>query len=62
MPYGIRRLSMNNIPRLHFAHLPTPIEELPNLSKALTGPRIFDVGALAVRDQPQIGGSFAIRP
>lgn len=32
---------MNNIPRLHFAHLPTPIEELPNLSKALGGPRIF---------------------
>ena len=32
---------MNNIPRLHFAHLPTPIEELPNLSKALGGPRIL---------------------
>jgi len=29
------------IPRLNFAHLPTPIEELPNLSKALGGPRIF---------------------
>ena len=28
-------------PRLNFAHLPTPIEELPNLSKALGGPRIF---------------------
>ena len=28
-------------PRLNFAHLPTPIEELPNLSKALNGPRIF---------------------
>lgn len=30
-----------NIPRLRFAHLPTSIEELPNLSKALNGPRIF---------------------
>ena len=28
-------------PYLNFAHLPTPIEELPNLSKALNGPRIF---------------------
>lgn len=32
---------MNNIPRLHFAHLPTPIEELPRLSEALGGPRIL---------------------
>ena len=32
---------MNNIPRLHFAHLPTPIEELPRLSAVLGGPRIF---------------------
>jgi D-cysteine desulfhydrase len=30
-----------NIPRFNFAHLPTPIEELPRLSKALGGPRIF---------------------
>lgn len=29
------------ISRLNFAHLPTPVEELPNLSKALGGPRIF---------------------
>jgi D-cysteine desulfhydrase len=29
------------IPRLNFAHLPTPIEELPNLSKALGGPRLL---------------------
>ena len=29
------------IPRLHFAHLPTPIEELPRLSSALGGPRIL---------------------
>ncbi len=27
--------------RLHFAHLPTPIEELPRLSETLGGPRIF---------------------
>jgi D-cysteine desulfhydrase family pyridoxal phosphate-dependent enzyme len=29
------------ISRLNFAHLPTPIEELPNLSKVLGGPRIL---------------------
>jgi D-cysteine desulfhydrase family pyridoxal phosphate-dependent enzyme len=32
---------MTQIPRLHFAHLPTPIEELPRLSKALGGPRLL---------------------
>jgi D-cysteine desulfhydrase family pyridoxal phosphate-dependent enzyme len=32
---------MNNIPRLRFAHLPTSIEELSNLSKVLGGPRIL---------------------
>ncbi|HEY9055140.1 MAG TPA: D-cysteine desulfhydrase family protein [Rectinemataceae bacterium] len=32
---------MRSLPRLRFAHLPTPIEELPRLSKALGGPRIF---------------------
>jgi D-cysteine desulfhydrase len=32
---------MNPIPRLHFAHLPTPIEEMPRLSAALDGPRLF---------------------
>jgi len=30
-----------DIPRVHLAHLPTRIEELPRLSKALGGPRIF---------------------
>ena len=29
------------IPRLHFAHLPTAVEELPRLSAALDGPRIL---------------------
>jgi D-cysteine desulfhydrase len=29
------------IPRLHFAHLPTPVEPLPRLSEALGGPRLF---------------------
>ncbi len=29
------------ISRLHFAHLPTSIEELPRLSEALSGPRIL---------------------
>jgi len=32
---------MNPIPRLHFAHLPTPIEELPRLSALLGGPQIL---------------------
>jgi D-cysteine desulfhydrase len=32
---------MNSIARLRFAHLPTPIEEMPRLSKALDGPRLF---------------------
>lgn len=32
---------MKSISRLHFAHLPTPIESLDNLSKALGGPRLF---------------------
>ena len=30
-----------DIPRIHFAHLPTPIEELPRLTEYLGGPRIF---------------------
>ncbi len=30
-----------NISRLRFAHLPTPIEELPRLSEALGGPRLL---------------------
>ena len=29
------------IPRLNFAHLPTPIEELPRLRERLGGPRLF---------------------
>jgi len=32
---------MMNISRLHFAHLPTPIEWLPRLSDALGGPRLL---------------------
>lgn len=32
---------MKNIPRLKFAHLPTPIEEMPRLTAALDGPRLF---------------------
>jgi D-cysteine desulfhydrase family pyridoxal phosphate-dependent enzyme len=30
-----------NISRLNFAHLPTPVEELPRLSEVLGGPRLF---------------------
>jgi D-cysteine desulfhydrase family pyridoxal phosphate-dependent enzyme len=32
---------MKSISRFHFAHLPTPIEELPRLSDHLAGPRIL---------------------
>src|ERR1044071_5899034 len=32
---------MNNISRIHFAHLPTPIESLNNLTRHLDGPRIL---------------------
>jgi D-cysteine desulfhydrase family pyridoxal phosphate-dependent enzyme len=32
---------MMEIPRLHFAHLPTAVEELPRLSAALDSPRIL---------------------
>src|SRR6267154_371348 len=30
-----------DVPRLRFAHLPTPVEDLPRLSEALGGPRIL---------------------
>jgi len=32
---------MKQVARVRFAHLPTPVEELPRLSKALGGPRIL---------------------
>src|SRR5215211_6434532 len=32
---------MKTISRLHFAHLPTPIEQLPRLSEALGGPHLL---------------------
>lgn len=32
---------MTTVPRLRFAHLPTPVEELPRLSAALGGPRLL---------------------
>ncbi len=34
-------MSVTGIPRLHFAHLPTPTEGLPRLSGALGGPRLL---------------------
>jgi D-cysteine desulfhydrase family pyridoxal phosphate-dependent enzyme len=34
-------MSAVDIPRLNFAHLPTPIETLPRLSEALGGPRLL---------------------
>ena len=32
---------MKQISRLHFAHLPTSVEELPRLSEQLGGPKIL---------------------
>ena len=32
---------MNTIPRIRFAHLPTPIETMPRLEEALHGPRLL---------------------
>jgi len=32
---------MEKLPRLRFAHLPTPVEEMPRLSAALGGPRLL---------------------
>lgn len=34
-------MHLSRFPRLHFAHLPTPLEMLPRLSKALGGPEIW---------------------
>jgi len=43
---------MDNIPRLRFAHLPTPIESLPRLTEALDGP------PLLVKRDDQTGLAF----
>ena len=34
-------MKLNSLPRIRLANLPTPLQELPNLTKALKGPRIF---------------------
>ena len=34
-------MKLNSLPRIRLAHLPTPLQELPNLTKVLKGPRIF---------------------
>jgi L-cysteate sulfo-lyase len=34
-------MKLSSLPRVRLAHLPTPLQELPNLTKALKGPRIF---------------------
>jgi L-cysteate sulfo-lyase len=34
-------MRLNSLPRIRLANLPTPLQELPNLTKALEGPRIF---------------------
>ena len=35
------RALIDRVPRVRLANLPTPLEELPNLSRKLNGPRIF---------------------
>ena len=34
-------MKLDSLPRIRLAQLPTPLQELPNLSRALGGPRIF---------------------
>ena len=34
-------MHISRFPRLHFAHLPTPLEPLEKLSKLLGGPQLF---------------------
>ena len=34
-------MNISRFPRLYFAHLPTPLEPLENLSKLLGGPQIY---------------------
>ena len=34
-------MHLSRFPRVHLAHLPTPLELLPNFSKALGGPNIY---------------------
>ena len=34
-------MKLASIPRVRLANLPTPIQELPNLSKVLGGPKIW---------------------
>jgi L-cysteate sulfo-lyase len=34
-------MNLGRFPRIRFAHLPTPLEHLPNLSRALNGPEIW---------------------
>ncbi|MFQ6078171.1 MAG: D-cysteine desulfhydrase, partial [Thermodesulfobacteriota bacterium] len=34
-------MKLSALPRVRLANLPTPLQELPNLSRTLKGPRIF---------------------
>ncbi|MCP4717248.1 MAG: D-cysteine desulfhydrase family protein, partial [Deltaproteobacteria bacterium] len=34
-------MQLGNIPRIKLTELPTPLEEMPRLSKALGGPRLL---------------------
>jgi L-cysteate sulfo-lyase len=34
-------MHLARFPRVHFAHLPTPLEPMPNLSRRLGGPRLY---------------------
>jgi L-cysteate sulfo-lyase len=34
-------MHLARFPRVHFAHLPTPLEPMPNLSRRLAGPRLY---------------------
>ena len=34
-------MKLSRFPRLHFAHLPTPLEPMPRLTEALGGPQLW---------------------
>ena len=34
-------MNLGRFPRIHLAHLPTPLEYLPNLTRELNGPEVW---------------------
>src|SRR4030042_1627635 len=40
-PRGETSMLTDKLPRVRLAHLPTPLQEMPRLARALGGPRLF---------------------